>query len=90
MPQSPPPLIGTSTVACMSSGIYHGMRAEIQGLVSQIHEEMNMTTPVVLTGHGSRLFQVSLPQGWQIEEWLVLKGIYFSCRGSGVRNQESE
>ncbi len=90
IPQSPPPLIGTSTVACMSSGIYHGMRAEIQGLVSQIHEEMNVTTPVVLTGQGSRLFQASLPQDWQIEEWLVLKGIYFSCRGSGVRNQESE
>ena len=43
-----------------------------------------------LTGQGSRLFQGNLPQGWQIEEWLVLKGIYYSCRASEVRSQESE
>lgn len=90
VPQSPPPLIGTSTVECLSSGIYHGMRAEIQGLVSQIQGEINAKTAAVLTGQGSRLFQGNLPQGWQIEEWLVLKGIYYSCRASEVTSQESE
>jgi type III pantothenate kinase len=89
VPQSPPPLIGTSTVACLSSGIYHGMRAEIQGLVVQIQQEIGVSTPVVLTGQGSRLFQQSLPDGWQIEEWLVLKGIYYTCRESGAKSRES-
>jgi type III pantothenate kinase len=84
VPQSPPPLIGTSTVECLSSGIYHGMRAEIQGLVSQIQKEASTTAAVVLTGQGSRLFEESRPSGWQIEKFLVLKGIYYSCQGSGV------
>lgn len=87
IPHSSPPLIGTSTVACLSSGIFHGMRAEILGLVSQIQEKFKTVTPVVLTGQGSRLFEENRPQGWQIEEWLVLKGIYYSCRSSGVGGQ---
>lgn len=90
VPQSPPALIGTSTVECLSSGIYHGMRAEIQGLVSQMQKEINSKTAVVLTGQGSRLFQENLPKGWQIEEWLVLKGVYYSCQLAGVKGKESE
>jgi len=90
VPQSSPPLIGTNTTACLSSGIYHGMRAEIQGLVSQIQREIGTVTPVALTGQGSRLFEPNLPEGWQIEQWLVLKGIYYSCQGSAVESQESE
>jgi len=87
IPHSSPPLIGTSTVACLSSGIYHGMRAEILGLVSQIQEEFKRMTPVVLTGQGSRMFEGNRPQGWHIEEWLVLRGIYYSCQSSGVGGQ---
>lgn len=79
VPQSPPPLIGASTAECLSSGLYHGMRAEIQGLVSQVQMEIGALAPVVLTGQGSQLFQQNLPQGWQIEKWLVLKGIYHTC-----------
>ncbi len=89
VPLSPPPLVGTNTTECLSSGIYHGMRAEIQGLVSQIQKEAKASTAVVLTGQGSRLFQQSRPPGWQIEEWLVLKGIYHSCQGrAGNRSQK--
>lgn len=90
VPESPPPLIGTSTVACLSSGVYHGMRAEIQGLVSQIQGETGQVTSVVLTGQGSRLFHENRPEGWHIEERLVLKGIYFSCQGSGIGDQRAE
>jgi len=78
VPQSPPPLVGTNTVECLSSGVYHGMRAEIQGLVSQMQRHVSTVTPVVLTGQGSRLFHENLPEGWHIEEWLVLKGIYYT------------
>jgi type III pantothenate kinase len=88
VPQSPPPLIGTDTVGCLSSGIYHGMRAEIQTLVAQVHREIGTVTPVVVTGQGSRLFQRGLPEGWHIDTWLVLKGIYHSCQGAGDRSQE--
>ena len=90
VPQSPPPLLGIDTVGCLSSGIYHGMRAEIQGLVSQVQGEVGAVAPVVVTGQGSRLFCEGLPEGWHIEQWLVLKGIYFACEKSRVRNQEPE
>ena len=80
VPQSAPPLVGTNTVDCLSSGVYHGMRAEIRGLVSEIQNQIGEVTPVVLTGQGSRLFQEDLPDGWHIEEWLVLKGIYYACQ----------
>jgi type III pantothenate kinase len=76
VPQSPPPLIGTKTEECLSSGVYHGMRAEIQGLVSHLHKALGGKTPVVLSGQGSRLFRHNPPKGWQTDEWLVLKGIY--------------
>ena len=89
VPQSPPPLLGTDTVGCLSSGIYHGMRAEILGLVAQVQGEVGAPTPVVLTGQGSRLFREDLPQGWHIEEWLVLKGIFVACEESGVRSPKS-
>jgi type III pantothenate kinase len=89
VPQSSPALIGTDTVACLRSGIYHGMRAEIQGLVVQIQQALGVSAPVVLGGKGSRLFEQDLPEGWHIEKQLVLKGIYFSCAGSDVRREES-
>jgi type III pantothenate kinase len=89
VPQSPPHLIGTSTVDCLSAGIYHGMRAEICGLVSQIQREVDTSTPVVLTGKGSRLFCDDLPKGWHLENWLVLEGIYHSCQGVKERSQKS-
>jgi type III pantothenate kinase len=83
VPQSPPPLIGTDTVGCLSAGIYHGMRSEIQGLVSRIHREIDAVTPVAVTGQGSQLFETGLPEGWRIDKWLVLKGIYYTCQESG-------
>ncbi|NIQ40299.1 MAG: type III pantothenate kinase [Proteobacteria bacterium] len=88
VPQSPPPLIGTNTVECLGSGIYHGMRAEIKGLVSKIQKEARTRAAVVLTGQGSLLFEESRPSGWQIEKFLVLKGIYYSCQRQDLALQE--
>jgi type III pantothenate kinase len=87
VPQSPPPFIGTDTVGCLSSGIYHGMRAEIQTLVAEVHREIGTITPVVVTGQGNRLFQRGLPEGWHIDPWLVLKGIYYTCQETDDRGQ---
>ena len=81
IPEEPPPLIGADTIECMSSGVHHGMRQEIQGLVSAIQAEIGEEAPVVLTGQGSRLFREQRPAGWWIEEGLVLKGIYFVASG---------
>jgi len=89
VPESPPPLIGTDTEACLGSGVYHGMRAEIEGLVRQIQEEAGRAIPVVMTGKGSRLFHESLPEGWHLEDWLVLKGIYFACPESRRTDEAS-
>ena len=90
VPQSPPALIGTDTVGCLSSGIYHGMRAEIQTLVAEVHREIGTITPVVVTGQGNRLFQRGLPEGWHIDAWLVLKGIYYTCQETDDRGQGTE
>lgn len=77
-PEEPPPLIGTDTVQCLSAGVHHGMRQEIQGLVRAIQAQEGEPEPkVVLTGGGSRLFQRDRPTGWRLDPWLVLKGIYF-------------
>lgn len=75
-PEEPPPLVGTDTISCLSAGVHHGLRQEIQGLVSAIQAEVGKTS-VVLTGGGSRLFLKDCPQGWRLDPWLVLKGIYF-------------
>ncbi len=77
-PEEPPPLIGTDTVGCMSAGVHHGLRQEIQGLVRAIQAELELgETGVVLTGGGSRLFLKDCPPGWRLDPWLVLKGIYY-------------
>lgn len=86
IPTKPPPLIGTDAIGCMNSGIHHGMRQEIQGLVSAIQAEIGEETPVVLTGQGSQLFREHRPVDWWIDEWLVLKGIYFVASGGDDRN----
>ncbi|MGQ9601890.1 MAG: type III pantothenate kinase [Candidatus Bipolaricaulia bacterium] len=75
-PAEPPPLIGIDTVSCMSAGVHHGMRQEIQGLVRAIQAEVGEAS-VILTGGGSRLFQKERPPKWRLDPWLVLKGIYF-------------
>lgn len=81
IPDGPPPLIGRSTVACISSGIHHGMRQEILGLVAEIQRGIPGRAHVVLTGQGSRLFLEDRPRGWHIDEWLVLKGIRYVAQG---------
>ncbi len=74
IPKDTPPLIGKNTVECISSGVNHGMREEIKGLVSNIQAEAGQA-PAVLTGEGSRLFRHQLPQGWHIDDWIVPRGI---------------
>ena len=82
IPKDRPSLIGNSTIACMSSGIYHGMRKEIEGLVSAIQEDIGKTG-VVVTGQGNQLFKNNTPSGWQLDDWLVIKGIYYTVAGNG-------
>lgn len=86
IPDKPPLLIGTDTIGCMTSGVHHGMRQEIQGLVLAIQAEIGKEPSVVLTGQGSQLFRKDRPVGWWIEEWLVLKGIYFVASEGDDRN----
>lgn len=76
IPEKPPPLIGTDTVECMSSGLYHGMRQEIKGLVEAFQQELRESPVVVVTGQGNRLFRAQTPPGWQLDDWLVVKGIW--------------
>lgn len=84
IPEEPPPLWGVDTVECMSSGLYHGMRQEIQGLVAAIQGELGRATEVVVTGQGTRLFKREPPAGWQLDEWLVIKGIRFTLAEVGL------
>ncbi|MCR4404274.1 MAG: type III pantothenate kinase [Candidatus Acetothermia bacterium] len=90
-PEEPPPLIGTDTVSCMSAGVHHGLRQEIQGLVraiqAQAAQEGAPEAAVALTGGGSRLFAKDCPEGWRLDPWLVLKGIYFVVVEEGSKDR---
>ncbi|MGH7054536.1 MAG: type III pantothenate kinase [Stellaceae bacterium] len=53
----PERVIGTSTVACMQSGIFWGYVGLIEGLVGRVKEEFGMPMSVIATGGLAPLFE---------------------------------
>ncbi|MGH7040092.1 MAG: type III pantothenate kinase [Stellaceae bacterium] len=53
----PERVIGTSTVACMQSGIFWGYVGLIEGLVGRVKEEFGMPMGVIATGGLAPLFE---------------------------------
>lgn len=68
-------VIGTSTVACMQSGIFWGYIGLIEGLVQRIKHEFGAAMSVVATGGLAPLFDGSTGMIDRMDETLTLWGL---------------
>ena len=68
------PLIGDSTASCISSGVVHGVVAEIDGIVAQ-YQARFPDLKVILTGGDARFFENRLKASIFAVPELVLSGL---------------
>ena len=68
-------VIGTSTVACMQSGIFWGYVGLVEGLVDRIKREFGVPMDVVSTGGLAPLFDGVTPIINRIDPDLTLWGL---------------
>lgn len=68
-------VIGTSTVACMQSGIFWGYVGLIEGLVTRIKAEFGAPMRVIATGGLAPLFENSSPMIEKVDGTLMLWGL---------------
>ena len=68
-------VIGTSTVACMQSGIFWGYVGLIEGLVTRIKAEFGVPMRVIATGGLAPLFENSSPMIEKVDGTLMLWGL---------------
>ncbi len=68
-------VIGTSTVACMQSGIFWGYVGLIEGLVERIKAEFGAAMTVVATGGLAPLFDGATPAIERTDAELTLAGL---------------
>ena len=68
-------VIGTSTVACMQSGIFWGYVGLVEGLVRRIREERNEAMAVIATGGLAPLFDSATAVVDKVDPNLTLWGL---------------
>jgi type III pantothenate kinase len=73
--QRPERVIGTSTVACMQSGIFWGYVGLIEGLVERVKREFGAPMGVVATGGLAPLFDGAMPVIDRVDPDLTLWGL---------------
>jgi len=73
--QRPERVIGTSTVACMQSGIFWGYVSLIEGLVERVKHEFGAPMGVIATGGLAPLFDGAMPVIDRIDPDLTLWGL---------------
>lgn len=73
--QRPERVIGTSTVACMQSGIFWGYVSLIEGLVERVKQEFGAPLAVVATGGLAALFDGATPVIDRVDPDLTLWGL---------------
>lgn len=71
----PSALIGRNTMACIRSGLYYGLLAEIEGIVERIREEMGAEVQVIATGGISKMVVDECPLIDAHEPLLTIKGL---------------
>jgi type III pantothenate kinase len=69
------PVVGTTTVAAMTSGVFWGYIGLIEGLVSRIKAERGERMTVVATGGLAPLFAKATPAIEHIDHDLTLRGL---------------
>lgn len=73
--QKPPAVIGRNTVDAMQSGMYWGYIGLIEGIISQIRQEIGSETFVLATGGLAVVYAESTEVIEQVDEHLTLKGL---------------
>jgi type III pantothenate kinase len=73
--QRPERVIGTSTVACMQSGVFWGYVGLIEGLVERVKREFGAPMGVVATGGLAPLFDGATPVIDRVDPDLTLWGL---------------
>ena len=68
-------VIGTSTVACMQSGIFWGYVGLVEGLVKRIRDERRETMAVIATGGLASLFEGATAVVDKVDSDLTLWGL---------------
>jgi type III pantothenate kinase len=71
----PAKVIGTSTVACMQSGVFWGYVGLIEGTIARIRKEFAAPMKVVATGGLATLFEGAVEAIEQAEPDLTLRGL---------------
>jgi type III pantothenate kinase len=69
-------LIGTSTEACVRSGVVMGHACMIQKVVERMARQNKVKPVVVLTGGTSGMVSKGLPRTYIIDNNLILKGLF--------------
>lgn len=70
-----PPLVGRDTLSCLASGIHHGVRLELAGMIA----ELTLQHPglaVVLTGGAAPAYAAALKSGIFADPLLTLRGLH--------------
>ena len=70
------PVIGTTTIAAMTSGVFWGYIGLIEGLVSRIKAERNEPMIVIATGGLAPLFAEATKVIEHIDPDLTLRGLH--------------
>jgi type III pantothenate kinase len=73
--ERPQRVIGTTTVACMQSGIFWGYVGLIEGLVERVKREWGAPMGVVATGGLAPLFDGATPAVDRVDPDLTLWGL---------------
>lgn len=74
-PDRDPPVLGTSTLESLASGVHHGIVGELRGFITAFgHERPEMA--VVLTGGDAPRFTTHLKSGIFAHPLLTLEGLY--------------
>jgi len=81
----PERVIGTSTVACMQSGIFWGYVGLIEGLVERVKREFGAPMGVVATGGLATLFDGATPVIDRVDPDLTLWGLRLIYRRNHPR-----
>lgn len=80
----PDRVIGTSTVACMQSGLYYGSIAQIEGIIRRMWDEIGTECRVILTGGQAEPIRRDLGIDVEYDLHLTLKGIAYAV-DAGLR-----
>lgn len=74
--EKPEKVIGKNTVASLNSGAVNGTIALITGLAKMIEDELGYPLNKIVTGGYSNILKGLLPNSYQFDHHLVLKGLF--------------